>query len=107
MLGRWLVAVGVLCAWCALAQGATIYVHVMRWTGDAVLLPPISKKIVSSAVLTGGTATVGQDDRGVRIAVPPEHRTAPDTIVVLNLDGPASEIPPAAIPSDSTPSVEK
>ncbi len=41
-----------------------------------------------------------QTAEGVEIAVPPEHRQDLDTIVVLNLDGPAMEIKPAPILSD-------
>jgi len=75
----------------------TIYLHVLKWYGEVVALPAIDKKIVSSSVLTGGTATVKQTDEGIEISVPREHRRELDTIIVLELNGPAVELPPAQI----------
>ncbi|NQT39346.1 MAG: alpha-L-fucosidase, partial [Planctomycetes bacterium] len=79
----------------------TIYVHILKWSSDEVVLPPIDKKIVSHSLLTGGTATVDQTDTGVTISVPTEHRQELDTIVVLKLDGPAAEVAVAAVSSGS------
>lgn len=73
-------------------RGNTIYVHVLRWPGDSIELPPIPRKIVSSAVLTGGTAALSQTDRSIRITVPPGDRQELDTIIALALDGPADEL---------------
>jgi alpha-L-fucosidase len=75
----------------------TVYVHVLKWYGDKVLLPPIPRKVVSHEVITGGTATVTQSGDGLEIAVPPEHRQELDTIIALTLDGPAAELRPAQI----------
>ena len=75
----------------------TIYVHVLNWHDDSVLLPAVPKKIVAHSVLTGGTATVTQTDDGVEISVPPDHRQKLDTIVALRLDGPAADLQPARI----------
>jgi alpha-L-fucosidase len=76
----------------ATCKGNTVYVHILQWPGDKIALPALTKKIVSSKVLTGGTATVKQTDGGVEISVPAADRQELDTIVVLTLDGPASEI---------------
>ena len=78
-----------------------IYVHILKFTGDTVALPPIEKKIVSGSLLAGGKASVKQTDDGIEIAVAPADRQEHDTIVVLTLDGPASEVKPAASLSDS------
>lgn len=77
----------------------TIYVHVLKWYDDRVLLPPISQKILAHEVLTGGEAAVRQTDDGVEILVPEEHRSDLDTIVALQLDGPALELEVAPIRS--------
>ena len=79
----------------------TVYVHVLKWPGQSVMLPPIAKKIVSHAMLTPGTATVEQTEQGIEISVPPEHRQELDTIIVLELDGPAAELTPARAKSGS------
>ena len=82
-------------------KGDKIYVHVLDWHDDRVLLPPITQKILSHKVLTGGEATVVAGDEGVEIIIPPEHRHELDTIIALELDGSASEIEVAAIRSGS------
>ncbi len=78
----------------------TVYVHILGWEDDAVTLPPIPKKIVSHSVLTGGSATVQQDDRGITIRVAPADRQEIDTIVRLELDGPALDLRPVSLPSE-------
>ena len=65
-----------------------IYVHVIDWPEDFVQLPPLARRILSSRSLTAREATVQQTPEGVRISVPPADRQAPDSIVVLELDGP-------------------
>ena len=44
-------------------------------------------------MLTGGTATVKQSDQGIEVSVPEDQRDPIDTIVKLELDGPAADIP--------------
>ena len=73
-------------------KGNTIYVHVFEWNGSSLTLPSIDKKIVSSRLLTGGTVEVNQTDDGITVAVPSTHQRKIDTIVELQLDGPAGEI---------------
>lgn len=72
-------------------KGNRIYVHIMKWDGDSIKLPAISKSIVKNSVLTGGKARVKQTEWGIEISVPADYRKNIDTIVVLELDGPASE----------------
>jgi alpha-L-fucosidase len=83
------------------SKGNTIYVHVLNWPDKNLRLPPIPRKIVASSVLAGGTVTVGQNDKGIEISVPKSDRNELDTIIKLELDGPASEIPPVGLPSES------
>jgi len=82
-------------------KGNTIYVHVLDWPGENLMLPAVSKKIIVSSVLTGGTATVKQSDKGIEISVPKSDRHELDTIIKLDLDGPAGDIPPVGLPSAS------
>jgi alpha-L-fucosidase len=69
-----------------------IFVHVLQWPGERLTLPPISKKIIASHVVTGGKATVKQTDAGIEIFVPPGDRRELDTIIALELNGPAAGI---------------
>ena len=69
----------------------TIYLHLLDPNLDVVKLPPIKRKIVSSSVLTGGSAAVDQTDSGIEVSVPKSDRREIDTIVALKLDGPAAD----------------
>ena len=82
-------------------KGKTIYLHVLDWGGPALALPAIPRKIVSASLLTGGNASVKQNQEGIAITVAPEHRHPIDTIIRLELDGPASGIPPRSLASGS------
>ncbi|HUU34043.1 MAG TPA: alpha-L-fucosidase, partial [Vicinamibacterales bacterium] len=74
----------------ATCKGNTVYVHILQWPGDKIALPAIDRKVLSSAVLTGGKAEVKQTDEAVEISVASADRQELDTIVVLTLDGPAA-----------------
>ncbi len=77
-------------------RGNVIYVHVLNWGKDRLVLPAIPKKIVKATLLTGGIVTASQDARGITVSVPAADRREIDTIVCLELDGPAGEIAPTA-----------
>jgi alpha-L-fucosidase len=70
-------------------QGNVIYLHILRWPADMVALPAIAPRIVRHSVLTGGRADVQQSAAGIQVRVAAAQRHAVDTIVKLELDGPA------------------
>jgi len=83
-------------------KGNRVYLHVLNWSGKSVSQPAIDRKphgplagIVGSKLLTGGKVTVEQDKDGVTINVAEQDQQEIDTIVVLELDGPAGKIIPA------------
>lgn len=80
-------------------KGNAVYLHVLRWEDDTLRLPPLPMKIVASSVLTGGTAEVIQTDEAVTVRVPPENRQEIDTLIKLELDGTALDIPPVRLPT--------
>ena len=82
-------------------KGNAVYVHIMNWSGGQLILPPVSKKIVANSVLTSGTANVKQTDESIEISVPEVYRHEIDTIIKLQLDGPADELAPVGMPSAS------
>jgi len=71
-------------------MGNIVYVHVLRWDGDSVKLPALKAKIVSSRVLTGGEAKIEEAADGIVIRIPADKQDKVDTIVKLELDGPAA-----------------
>ena len=87
--------------WVSTCRGNDIYLHILNWTGDSLKLPPLGRKIIKGELLTGGKADVKQDADGVTVAVAPSDRQDIDTLVKLELDGPATELAPIATPSGS------
>jgi len=79
-------------------KGDRIYVHAFEWGDEGLALPAIGRKVVSARVLGGGEAAVEQSEDGLRLRVSPEQRDAIDTVIELQLDGPAADIRPVAVP---------
>ncbi len=73
------------------SRGNMVYVHILDWIDETIRLPAINRKIVSHSVLTGGTAHVEQTEKDIAISLPVNQRHPLDTIVVLQLDGPAAD----------------
>ena len=71
-----------------------IYLHILEWPGDTLKLPVIKPKIKKVQALTGGDVTWKQTDAGIEISVPKDKRDDIDTIIMLELDGPAAGIEP-------------
>jgi alpha-L-fucosidase len=76
-----------------------IYVHVLDWNGAGTLrLPPIPAKVLHASLLGGGDAGATETEQGIEISVPPGEKRDIDTVVVLELDRPAGQIKPVAVP---------
>jgi len=82
-------------------RGRTVYLHILFWEGDELRLPPIQKSIRKVRLVGGGHAAVEQSLDGLRVTVPPEDRRPIDTIVAIELDGPAAAAQPRREPSGS------
>lgn len=82
----------------------TIYLHIRRWPREVLTFPAIPAKVVRSVALTGGRVAVTQSEDAIEISVPAADRQAIDTIVALELDRPACEIPPVDVP-ETNPSL--
>ena len=77
-------------------RGQAIYLHIQRWPGETLTLPAIPAKIVRGVALTGGTVTIKQTDDVIEVTLPASDRQEIDTVIVLELDRPASDIAPLA-----------
>ena len=82
-------------------KGNTIYLHVLQWDARCVPLPPINKKIVAGSLLTGGDVNVRQSTDEIVLTVDPQYHQPTDTIIALELDGPANQIAPVMTASDT------
>jgi alpha-L-fucosidase len=75
-----------------------VYVHILGWATDPLVLPPIPARVLSSRLLTGGSASVVQNDAGIEVSVPQAYRQTNDTILALELDLDSSLITPVDVP---------
>jgi alpha-L-fucosidase len=80
----------------------TLFLHIFNWYDEPLRFPAIPAKVVGSRVLTGGVATVRQSDSGLEVSVPENDRDPADTVVAIDLDGPASELPVLTVPRDKS-----
>ena len=99
-------------------KGNVIFVHLLGGHGDTVVVPNIPRKVVRGSLLTGGRVSVDQaadqitvrlkpaltpPERGAELLISkrptPSRQEAIDTIVKLELDGSAMDLPPVELPS--------
>jgi alpha-L-fucosidase len=73
-------------------RGTTIYVHVLQWPGQKLVLPSLPARILRASALTGGDASFTQSDERIEVSLPPAARSDMDTILALELDQPADGI---------------
>ena len=78
-------------------RGNTIFVHILKWNGETVALPNIPAKIMGASLLTGGKVDVRQTDEGIVLSVSASDRQPMDTLVKLELDGSAMDLPPVSV----------
>jgi len=75
-------------------NGSRIYLHVLKWPGEALRLPAIGPRVTKASVLGGGKAEVEQTDQGLVVRAGEADRQAIDTVIALDLDAPAAGIQP-------------
>ena len=78
-------------------RGNTVYLHVYEWDGGGISIAPFGRKVKSCRALAGGTPTLRQTDESLRIELPEADRQPIDTVLALELDGPAADIAPRAL----------
>ena len=80
-------------AFASTRRGNTIFAHILRWDSDAVELKDITRKITQAKLLTGEKVQVLQDGGKLIIRVPAASRDPIDTVVQLDIDGSAMDLP--------------
>jgi len=78
-----------------------IYLHIFHWLSEKLNLPLITRRIKNFKILTGGKLKVNRTKERITFTVPKKYRHDIDTIIELELDGPAGYIEPLDIPSGS------
>ncbi|PJB65921.1 MAG: hypothetical protein CO096_17775 [Armatimonadetes bacterium CG_4_9_14_3_um_filter_66_14] len=76
-------------------KGNTVYLHVLEWWGDDQLkLPPLGGNVLKCRALTGGEATCAQTADSLTVHLPKADQEDLDTVLALDLDGPAAALKP-------------
>lgn len=85
------------------SRGNMVYLHILSRPGDTLLLPAIPAKIVGATLLAGGKVSFNQNEKTISIVLPPVGTEPGTQIIALELNRPASEIPPLkmSFPSQS------
>ena len=78
----------------ATQKGNTVYLHIVRWDSDRLTVPLLDANIMRSTVLTGGEANITRMADSMVVRIPAKDRGRFDTIVRLELDGPAGRAEP-------------
>jgi alpha-L-fucosidase len=74
-------------------RGSAIYVHILSGADDEIELPDIGRPIKSAALLSGSEVTTRTHDGQLTLTLPAGLRDAMDTVVKLELDGSAMDLP--------------
>ena len=75
-------------------RGNSLYVHVFANAPGEVVLPALPKAVKSASVLKGGAVEWKAEGGQLRLALPGTLRHPINTVVKLELDGPAMDIAP-------------
>ncbi len=79
---------------CSTYKDHFIYLHILDWDENETLtFPSLPARIKKASALTGGEVTVQTLKKGLAISLPQDDHDPIDTIIELQLDRPASEIP--------------
>ncbi len=66
-------------------KGNSVYLHILKWEGDTLKLPPVTGRIVNAPALTGGSVQVHQTAEGTIVRMPVGDHNGNDTVVRLEL----------------------
>ncbi len=67
-------------------KGNKIYIHVLDWPEDTLIIPHIDQKITKSYILNGEEFNIQYNDEELLIAIPEKHRKTLNTILVFETD---------------------
>lgn len=73
-------------------RGKTIYLHIQKWRGERIYLPPLKANILSTSVLTGGKVSIDPRLDSTIVRMPEREHDATDTIIKLELDKPVASL---------------
>jgi alpha-L-fucosidase len=81
-------------------EGSTVYLHLLREEDGVVQLPALPRKVIRASLLGGGRVNCAEADGKLQLTFDPAAIDSIDTIVRLELDGSAMDIPAMELASD-------
>ncbi len=73
--------------------GSRIYIHVLDWLGStSLVVPNVADRVLSCRLLGSGPVITRREGNALRIMISEPERAILDTVIVLELDGPAIDI---------------
>lgn len=73
-------------------RGTSLYVHIWDWKENQAVLPVIEADIIGVTSLTADSLRYERTEGRIALSVGEQDRQAPDTIIKIELDRPASEL---------------
>ena len=86
-------------AFASTRKGNAVYLHLLKPETGRWELPALPAEIKSATLLTGGKITATQQDGKLVVTIPDAELDTLDTLVKLELDRPALEIPAIEVPT--------
>lgn len=72
--------------------GHKIYLFVMNWSEDSLMLPSVGVKVKKAKALSGGQVEITQKDEGIRLKMSKEDQKDIATVIELEVEGDATAI---------------
>lgn len=69
-------------------KGNTVYLHILKWGGSVLTLPPLKGRILATKALTGGSVRVEQTQKSTIVRMPVREQNSLNTVVRLEMDAP-------------------
>lgn len=85
---------------CSTRKGSSIFLHLLHEDDGEVRLPALPRKVISASLMSGGRAKVTEEAETLRIRFDPAAIDPIDTIVRLEIEGSAMDLPAIAVKSD-------
>lgn len=82
-------------------RGNRVYLHILDWSPGEIRIPDLGVAVTGGRLLGGKNVSLSRRDGSYVLIIPKEDRQDIDTIVVLELAGPADSIRPITWPSNS------
>jgi hypothetical protein len=76
-----------------------VYLFVTEWPAEGPLkLPPLGPTITGGKTMNGEKVAVQQGESEITVALPASKRDPIATVVILSVDGRATDVPPVKVP---------